>query len=156
VLQCELHAIDAVLSELHEFEVRADRPRSDETREREQSETTALLVATAETPVSESLKHAQTASSDASEGGMVLLEHDGGANDCVYDLAESFTGRIEEMIEVPLGAERSVGFYQAFDVGGNELRSLERSDATIPTAASVTRPSQSSENAPAASSNRPS
>ena len=59
---------------------------------------------------------------DVVHGGMVLLESGSDSNHSANDLTDIVAGSLANTNDVSLGVEASIGIYQAFDVGANEMR----------------------------------
>lgn len=155
-LEREQAAIDEVLAELHDLNLRQDDPSTDSASTNNQAQSHSTREA-----VEDSLRtYDQEFGSDnfsQAEGGMVLLEPTGDANSSAYDLTAVFTGKFARPHEVALGLEATVGLQQAFDVGSNER--FESTGARTPVAqpaAASAQPSVSAENAPAKKSEQPS
>ena len=70
------------------------------------------------------------------EGGMVLLHASGEANESAINLANVAIGHLD-FLNVRAGVEASVGFYQAVDVGSEELSAAEESPVVHPVAEPV-------------------
>jgi hypothetical protein len=103
-VQRELDAVDAVLRELHDF----DKLSTDFL------ESIANDNHTDEAIVDVELRLSPDALGDA-EGGMVMLEARGDANDSVFNLVGVESEQVD-LLQVRAGVEAAVGFYQAIDV----------------------------------------
>jgi hypothetical protein len=117
-LQREREAVDAVLSELHDLDLRLEERTLDAAPPDEPpySATESDNIHEQQTRV----EKAPNLSSTDAAGGMVLLEVLGDANLCDFDLTNVLTGDLERGSMAPLGIEVSVGIYQAFDVGASQ------------------------------------
>ena len=72
---------------------------------------------------------------DVVHGGMVLLEPSGDSKDSAEDLIEIVTESLLKTTDVPIGVEASIGMYQAFDVGANEMQPSVNESAPVVTPA---------------------
>jgi hypothetical protein len=155
-LEREQAAIDEVLAELHDLNLRQDDQSTDSARADNQAQSHSTREAEENGWQPYDTEFGSDNFSQA-EGGMVLLEPTGDANSSAYDLTSVFTGNFARPHEVALGLEATVGLQQAFDVGSNERfeSTSARAPVAQPAAAGV-QPSVSAENAPAKKSEQPS
>lgn len=138
VLDNELRAVDAVLSDLHSFTARDEAHQDDADYDSrlwsEIRESRDLKYLQQIDPVNV----AKTTSDNLAEGGMVLLQLIDDANLNDMDLAHVIVEGFYEPVVVPRGAEFSVGMCQEFDVGSNALQSTSENAASpAPPAAAV-------------------
>lgn len=155
-LQREQAAIDEVLAELHDLNLRQDNQSTDSAAANNQSHSHSTREAVENSTLTYDQEF-RSANFSQAEGGMVLLEPTGDANSSAYDLTAVFTGNFAPPHEVALGLEATVGLQQAFDVGSNER--FESTSARTPVAQPAAASAQSSvsaENAPAKKSEQPS
>ena len=87
---------------------------------------------------------------------MVLLATSGDANSSVYDLSAVILCGMTDNAIAPLRVEASVGFYQAFDVGSNELLPAASAADPATQGPAAVRTSAATESAPANKSEQPS
>jgi hypothetical protein len=123
----ERAAVDEVLSQLEDLDTLPTDPAGEMTSEDE-----AAAVVTFEDVDGESIAE--------SEGGMVILEASGDANGSDFNLAEVADNHLD-LLNVRVGVEAAVGFYQAVDVAADE----EPAPVEMPSASPVIEPAQRDE-----------
>lgn len=111
VVERERQAVDAVLSELHDFSASPIEPLGDLPG--------ADLTANALGKIELNTAQIWSAALADAEGGMVMLANTGDANQSAFDLATVADGSAE-LLHVHAGVEAAVGLYQTMDLATDE------------------------------------
>ena len=153
--QQERTALDEVFAELSDLETPSEKPIEDAAEhrllpnalDRRDMYIEAPWAMTAAVP---------SAHRDVVHGGMVLLEPGSDSNQSANDLTDIVAGSLANTNDVQFGVEASIGTYQAFDVGANEMRPSVNEPAPVAIPSAAARPSAASENVSAKRNGQPS
>ncbi len=115
-VQRERDAVDAVLHDLHEF----DAPLWDATSVSQNGDRAVETTVDVELRLPSSDGFSGIAPFNDAEGGMVMLEASGDANESAINLIGADDGQVD-LLQSHAGVETAVGFYQAIDVATEDV-----------------------------------
>ncbi len=119
--QQECTALDAVFAELNDVEMQNENSRVNAAEYNPIPNVVRRYEIQIEAPWAVT-NAVPSAHRDVVHGGMVLLEPSGDSKHSAEDLIEIVTESLLKTTDVPISVEASIGIYQAFDVGANEMR----------------------------------